>query len=80
MLHSWTTDVPRNPVQSTEEEEEEKKRSYLMDEQFGYLHMVIEGSQMQCSIAVILLLVHDPRPGQLGQQNPHSTAHRQRTK
>jgi hypothetical protein len=26
MLPGWTTDVPRNPVQSTEEEEEEEEQ------------------------------------------------------
>lgn len=39
---------------------------YLMHQQLSHLHVVVEGSQVQCGVTVILLLVHDPRPWQFG--------------
>lgn len=39
---------------------------YLVHEQLSHLHMVVECSQVQCGVTVILLLVYNPRPRQFG--------------
>lgn len=46
---------------------------HLVHQQLSHLHMVVEGSQVQCSVTIVLLLIYDPRPGQFGQQHPHGT-------
>lgn len=46
----------------------------MVDEKLGDFDVVVEGREMESSVAVVFLLVHDPRPGQLGQQRPHGTA------
>lgn len=43
------------------------------DEQFRNLDVIIECSQVQSGVPVVLLLVNDPRPRQFRQQNPHRT-------
>lgn len=35
---------------------------YLVHQQLGHLHVVVEGSQVQCCVTVVLLLIYDPRP------------------
>lgn len=51
---------------------------YLVHQQLSHLHMVVEGSQVQCGVTIVLLLVYDPRPWQFGQQHTHGTAPRKR--
>lgn len=51
---------------------------YLVHQQLSYLHMVVEGSQVQCSVTVVFFLIYDPRPGQFGEQHTHGTAREKR--
>lgn len=51
---------------------------YLVHQQLGHLHVVVKRSQVQCGVSVVLLLVYDPRPRQLGQQHTHRTAKKAR--
>ena len=43
----------------------------LTHQQLGHFDVVVERRQMQRRVAVVLLLVDDPRPGQFRQQDPH---------
>ena len=52
--------------------------SYLVNQQLGHLHVVVECGQMQGGVTIVLLLVYDPGPWQLGQQHTHGTATRER--
>ena len=49
---------------------------YLVHQQLGHLHVGVEGGQVQGCVTIILLLIYDPGPGQLGQQHSHVTAER----
>ena len=40
----------------------------------SYLDVVVEGGEVQRGVPVVLLLVHDPRPRQLRQENTHRAA------
>lgn len=51
---------------------------YLVHQQLGHLHVVVEGGQVQRGVTIVLLLIYDPGPWQLGQQHAHSTAPRMR--
>lgn len=42
-----------------------------------YLDMVVEGSEMQGGVTIILLLVHYPGSGHLAQQDTHRTERKQ---
>jgi len=44
-----------------------------VDEQFGHLNVVVERGEMQCGVAVILLLIYHPLTWDLGQQDTHRT-------
>ena len=41
---------------------------------FSHLDVVVEGGEVERGVAVVLLLVHDPRPRQLRKQHPHRAA------
>lgn len=44
-----------------------------MYKKLGDLDVVVEGGQVECGVAVVLLLVHDPGSGKLRQQDTHRT-------
>ena len=38
----------------------------LIDQQFGHLHVIVQGGKMKGGVSIVLLLVHDPMSGYLG--------------
>jgi hypothetical protein len=46
-------------------------RLAVEDQLFGHLHVVVEGGEVEGSVAVVLFLVDDPRTRQLGQEDLH---------
>lgn len=39
---------------------------YLVHQQLSHLHVVVESSQVQCGVTIVLLLIYNPRPREFG--------------